>query len=235
MKIYGFVFARGGSKGVPHKNIRLLCGKPLISYAITAGLKSGCIDKMIVSTDSDEIAKTAQEYGAEVPFLRPKELAADNSPEWLAWQHAIHQLQERGDDFDIFISLPSTVPLRKIEDIRKGISMFKKEECDILISCTEADHSPFFNMIKLDDSGYARIVNSDNNKTYFRRQDAPTVYNMTAAFYITTPQFILNNTRIWDGRVKALKVDRISGIDIDEQADFDLAEYFMKKNLGFFK
>ena len=85
MKIYGFVFARGGSKGVPHKNIRPLCGKPLIAYAIEAGLASGCVEKMIVSTDNEAIAKVAQEYGAEVPFLRPAELAADNSPEWLAF------------------------------------------------------------------------------------------------------------------------------------------------------
>ena len=84
MITYGFIFARGGSKGVPHKNIRLLCGKPLIAYAITAGLASGCIDKMIVSTDSKEIAEIAQKYGAEVPFLRPAELATDCSPEWLS-------------------------------------------------------------------------------------------------------------------------------------------------------
>ena len=89
MKIYGFVFARGGSKGVPHKNIRPLCGKPLIAYAIEAGLASGCVEKMIVSTDNEAIAKVAQEYGAEVPFLRPAELAADNSPECLATRRSL--------------------------------------------------------------------------------------------------------------------------------------------------
>lgn len=229
MKAYGFVFARGGSKGVPHKNTRLLCGKPLIAYAITAGLASGCIDKMIVSTDSKEIAEVAQKYGAEVPFLRPAELATDSSPEWLSWQHAVRFLQNRGDVFDMFISLPSTVPLRKVEDIQRCISVFKEGECDIVISCTEAGHSPYFNMIKMDDNGYASIVNTNNGKTFFRRQDAPSVYDMTATAYVTTPSFILNNTKIWDGRVKAVMVDRISGIDIDEPIDFELAEYFMNK------
>ena len=229
MKIYGFVFARGGSKGVPHKNIRPLCGKPLIAYAIEAGLASGCVEKMIVSTDNEAIAKVAQEYGAEVPFLRPAELAADNSPEWLAWQHAVRFLQERGDNFDTFISLPSTVPLRKVEDIQRCVSVFRKGECDIVVSCTEASHSPYFNMIKIDDKGYASIVNTNNGTSFFRRQDAPPVYDMTATAYVTTPTFILEKSRMWDGRVRAVMVDRVSGIDIDEPIDFELAEYFMNK------
>lgn len=215
MKTYGFVFARGGSKGVPHKNIRPLCGKPLIAYAIEGGLSSGCVEKMIVSTDSEDIAKVAQQYGAEVPFLRPAELAADDSPEWLAWQHAVRFLQDRGDNFDTFISLPSTVPLRKVEDIQRCVSAFKGGGCDIVVSCTEAGHSPYFN--------------TNNGNLFSRRQDAPIVYNMTATAYVTTPSFILNKTGIWDGHVKAVMVDRVSGIDIDEPIDFELAEYFMNK------
>lgn len=229
MKTYGFVFARGGSKGVPRKNIRLLCGKPLVAYAIEAGLASGCVEKMIVSTDDEAIARVAQEYGAEVPFLRPAELAADKAPEWLAWRHAVRFLQDRGDDFDTFLSLPSTVPLRKLEDIQRCVALFKKGECDIVVSCTEASHSPYFNMIKMDDEGFASIVNRNSEAPFFRRQDAPAVYDMTATAYVTTPAFILEKNSIWDGRVKAVIVDRISGIDIDEPVDFELAEYFMKK------
>src|SRR5687767_5970077 len=90
--IVGFIFARGGSKGIPRKNIRLLGGKPLIAYSIEAARASRFIERVIVSTDDPEIAKVAQQYGAEIPFIRPAELAQDNSPEWLAWQHAVRSL-----------------------------------------------------------------------------------------------------------------------------------------------
>ena len=110
MKVLGFVFARGGSKGVPGKNIKSLAGKPLITYSIEAGLESVLIDRVIVSTDDKEIKNYAILAGAEVPFIRPAQLASDDSPEWLSWQHAISEIRKRDGDFDVFVSIPATSP-----------------------------------------------------------------------------------------------------------------------------
>jgi N-acylneuraminate cytidylyltransferase len=116
MKTYAFIFARGGSKGVPGKNIKEMCGKPLIAYSIEIAQEIDDIEKIFVSTEDDNIATVAKKYGAGI-IPRPSNLAQDDSPEWLAWQHAIKWLVERGDYFDIFISLPTTSPLRNKNDI----------------------------------------------------------------------------------------------------------------------
>ncbi len=234
MKTYGFVFARGGSKGLPGKNIRPLCGKPLIAWAIEAGLSSGRIDKMLVSTDSEEIAETARRYGAEVPFLRPAELASDHAAEVMAWRHAVHFLHEQGDDFDIFISLPATAPMRTKDDINRCLDLYRQSGCDMVVTCTEAHRSPYFNMLVIDGSGYARLAAmSEEGKTPVRRQDAPPVYDMATVAYVTSPGFIMSGKNVWqgEGTVKAVIVDRLNAIDIDERMDFEIAEFFMKKRL----
>lgn len=233
MKTYGFVFARGGSKGLPGKNIRPICGKPLIAWAIEAGLSCGRIDKMIVSTDSTEIANIARRYGAEVPFLRPAELASDHAAEVLSWRHAVRYLQEHGDHFDVFVSLPATAPLRKVEDIDRCMDAFLEGCCDLAVVCTEPHRSPYFNMITLDDKGNASIAVKNKDKLYPRRQDAPPVYDLTTVCYVTSPKFILSEKNAWynEGRVKAVMTDKISAIDIDDLMDFEIAEYFLKKRL----
>lgn len=229
MKTYGFIFARGGSKGIPHKNIRNFCGKPLIAYAIEAGLQSGCVDRLFVSTDSEEIAEVAVRYGAEVPFLRPAELASDHAPERLAWQHAIRFLQERGENFHTFLSLPATTPLRTPADIVQCIEVFRQGDCDLVITCTEASCSPYFNMVTRDEQGYAKLVNSMGAAAPYRRQDAPEVYEMTAVAYVSTPEHILATTSIWEGRVKAVQIDRVNAIDIDDSMDWEIAQMFMSR------
>ena len=233
MKTYGFVFARGGSKGLPGKNIRLFCGKPLIAWAIEAGLSCGRIDKMIVSTDSEEIADTAREYGAEVPFLRPAELASDHAPEVLSWRHAVRFLQKRGDKFDIFVSLPATAPLRTAKDICHCMDAYLEGDCDLSVVCTEPHRSPYFNMLTLDEKGYAKIVIKAAGKTYVRRQDVPSVYDLTSVCYVTSPESILSEKNAWDdtSKVKAVMTNKINAIDIDDLVDFETAEYFMKKRL----
>lgn len=229
MKTYGFIFARGGSKGLPGKNIRLLNGKPLIAWAIDAGKKSGLLEKIIVSTDSEDIAAVARAYGAETPFMRPAELASDTAGEWLAWQHAVRFLQAQGDNFDIFVSLPATAPLKTPENIRNCIALYSRGDCDAVITCTEAARSPYFNMISIDDKGYSSIVIQGDKLG--RRQDAPNVYDITTVAYVTSPQYILANSHLMDGKIRALKVDRICGVDIDDALDFDIAEFLMKKRL----
>ncbi len=158
MKVFGFIFARGGSKGLPNKNIRDLCGKPLIAHAIEAGMKTGRLDRIVVSTDSDAIADVARRFGAEVPFMRPAELGADTSPEMLSWRHAVRHFFDQGETFDVFVSIPATAPLRKPSDVIRCLDVFLAGGCDVALTCTAAHSSPYFTMITRDDEGYAGIM-----------------------------------------------------------------------------
>lgn len=228
MKRYGFIFARGGSKGVPGKNIKKLCGKPLIAWSIETGLATGMLDCLIVSTDSAEIADIAREYGARVPFMRPGELARDNSPEWLAWRHAVSWLREHGEDFDTFVSLPATAPLKTPEDIAKCIREFEENDCDLVLTCTDAQRHPMFNMYRRNPDGSMRRYD-EVNPPIIRRQEAPEAYDGTTMAYVSKPDFILSGSGIWGGRVRAVKFPRERAIDIDDELDFAIAEMLLNK------
>ena len=222
--IIGFVFARGGSKGVPGKNIRPLDGKPLIAHAIETGLGSKYIKRMIVSTDDPAIAETAREHGAEVPFMRPAELAGDNSPEWLAWRHALEELAKTGEKMEVFVSLPATAPLRSVKDVDACIELFLEGGADAVVTAKKASRHPAFNMITLDQDENAHLVMSPD-KTITRRQDAPAVYDMTTVAYVLRPDFILKADAIFQGRVKAVLVPDERALDIDTELDFAFAEF----------
>ncbi|MHB8163405.1 MAG: acylneuraminate cytidylyltransferase family protein [Methanoregula sp.] len=226
--IMGFIFARGGSKGVPRKNIRDLAGKPLIAYAIQAACDSQHIRRVIVSTDDTEIAKTAVDYGAEVPFLRPQELAGDKSPEWLAWQHAISQIQQTGEPLDIFVSVPTTAPLRLTEDIDSCITKLLNSDADIAITVKKAERSPYFNMVRYDENGYVRLVIPTDSATH-RRQDAPEVYDMTTVAYAARPEFVMSAKNMFDGKVLAVEIPPERALDIDTEFDFAIAEFLIRK------
>jgi len=231
MKTLAFIFARGGSKGVPGKNIKPLNGKPLIAYSIEVALACTDIETVIVSTDDDEIAEVSKAYGAEVPFMRPAELATDNSSEWLAWQHAINWVEQHWGVFDIFISLPATAPFRSVVDINNCISAIKNNpQADMVISVKEASRSPFFNMVRLNDAGFAQLACSSTDKIT-RRQDAPVLYDMTTVAYAARPQFIVQSNSIFDGRVKTVVIPVERSLDIDTPYDFALAEIIMQSGL----
>nr|WP_321257568.1 acylneuraminate cytidylyltransferase family protein [uncultured Pseudodesulfovibrio sp.] len=225
MKRYGFIFARGGSKGVPGKNIRPLGGIPLIGHAIKAGQDSGLLDRIIVSTDDEAIADTARQLGAEVPFMRPTELAQDSSPEWLAWRHAINAV----DDFDIFVSLPCTAPMRIGDDVRRCIETFERDKCDMVITARKAERHPSFNMITVDTAGYATIA-MPTGTDFIRRQEAPPVFDMTTVCYVTTPNFILKHDAVFQGKVKMVEIPPERAVDIDTELDFAFAEFLMERN-----
>jgi len=224
MKTYGFIFARGGSKGLPGKNIKPLGGIPLIAHAIHAGKESGMLDRIIVSTDDEEIAEVARKYGAEVPFMRPAELARDNSPEWLAWRHAIEQV----DDFDIFVSLPCTSPLRNGADIRHCIETYLEGKCDVVVTARKADRHPSFNMITLDENGLASIA-MPPKAHISRRQDAPAMFDMTTVAYVSSPAFIQKNDALFQGRVAAVEIPSERAVDIDTELDFAFAEFLLER------
>ena len=222
--IVGFIFARGGSKGVPRKNIRSLAGKPLIAYAIETALASKWISRVAVSTEDTEIAHIARRYGAEVPFMRPEELARDDSPEWLAWQHAIRTLGA----MDVFVSIPPTSPLRAVEDVDGCIEALLESDADIVITVRLAERNPYFNMVALDDAGYARLMIQPSQEIQ-RRQAAPAAYAITTVAYAARPEFVLNSRSLFDGKVRAFLVPCERALDIDTEMDFRIAELLLSE------
>ncbi len=227
MTVYAFVFARGGSKGVPRKNVKILGDRPLLAYSIEMARDMGEIDKTFVSTDDDEIAQIAREWGAEV-IRRPEELAQDDSPEWLAWQHAVSHVEKKYGKFNVFVSLSATAPLRSKDDVRACLSALSDEdEVDIVVTVTEAGNNPFFNMVSIDANGHAGLFN-DSRQVYTRRQDVPKAYNMTTVAYVARTEFIMKAKRIFDGVVKAIDVPQERAIDIDTPVDFEIAKCLIK-------
>jgi len=222
MKNFAFVFVRGGSKGLPGKNIKPLAGKPLLQYSIDIAKACSSICEVFVSTDDSEIAKVAAEVGAVI-IERPDELATDTSPEWLSWRHAIEWVQMHYGDFDNFVSLPATSPLRSVEDVKKAIVQREKVSADICISVTPSCRSPFFNMVTQDQNGFVELVNKPNEEVT-RRQDAPNVFDITTVVYVATPDFVLNQYGLFNGKVTSIEVPKSRAVDIDDIYDFKLAE-----------
>ena len=227
MKAVAFIFARGGSKGLPGKNTRLLGGKPLIGLAIECAFEVDRISRIIVSTDSEEIATISREYGAEVPFIRPAELAMDDSPEFLAWKHGIAYLREStGTIPQAMVSVPATSPLRLAIDLEKCLDEYEKGIADVVITVTDAHRSPYFNMVKSNPDGTYGLVNSSVSEVA-RRQDAPVVYDMATVCYVANSEFVMNHNSIFEGRVGAVHVPVERAIDIDTHFDFRLAELLL--------
>lgn len=227
MKATALICARGGSKGLPGKNVRMLAGKPLIAWAIQQAQAVERIGRVIVSTDSEEISEAARKAGAEVPFLRPPELAQDNSPEWLVWRHALNFLKDSEGAFpDALIVVPATAPLRSVEDLERCLDEYEKGDTDVVITVTEAHRSPYFNMVKLNPDGTVGLV-IPTDGAVFRRQDAPVVYDVTTVAYVTAPQFVMERRGIFEGRVRQVVVPTERAIDIDTLLDFRIAECLM--------
>lgn len=224
MKATAFIFARGGSKGLPGKNICPLGGKPLIAWSIEHALSVKRIDQVIVSTDSEEIAAVARVYGAEVPFMRPAELAHDDSPEWLAWRHALNYLLETDGGLpEAMVSLPTTAPLRLPLDVENCLDEYEKGGADIVITVTDAHRSPYFNMVKVNADGTVGLVIPPQS-AIAHRQDTPMVFDMATVAYVARPDFVITHNATFEGRVRAVQVPPERAIDIDTLLDFQIAE-----------
>ena len=226
MKTFCFIFARGGSKGLPGKNIKNLGGVPLIAHSINLARDMEEIDDVFVSSDSEEILEIAQESGAK-KILRPQELSTDKASEWMAWRHGIEDIISKYGEFDLFLSLPATAPLRDKSDVKNCFSAMD-QQTDIVITVTPAIRSPHFNMIYRDESGRSKIILNDSKA--IRRQDAPKVYDITTVAYLSRPDFILANEGIFSGKVKSVIIPKERAIDIDDEIDFWVAEKIYERN-----
>lgn len=223
-KTIAFIFARGGSKGLPFKNQLKLSDHPLIAYSIYIAKINPLIDEVYVSTDSDEIANIAIDYGAKI-ILRPKELAKDDSPEFLSWKHAVNYLFNKGVYFDKFISLPPTSPLRSLKDTEICLNELKSKD-EIVIAVTPSHRNPWFNMVNLDNEKYATKFLSGKNID--RRQEAPETFDITTIAYVAKTSFILNFSSIWEGKVKGVIIPKERALDIDDRYDFLIAQHLIK-------
>lgn len=231
LKIVGIIPARSGSKGIPNKNIKSLAGRPLIYYSIQAGLESRLLNRLLVSTDSPEIADIAKGYGAEVPFIRPAELAQDDTPQLPVLQHAVVYLEETEHyKPDIIVALQPTSPLRRGEHIDAAIDMLIKTRADRVVSVCEAEHSPYW-MRRVGADGRLIPILADSD-TYTRRQDLPLVYRFNGAVYVETYLSVVTRTTQTNEIIRAFVMDRLGSIDIDTELDFKVAELQLLATTG---
>lgn len=227
MNVVALICARGGSKGLPGKNVRPLGGKPLITWSIEHARAVARVSRVIVSTDSEEIAHVARLAGAEVPFMRPAELAQDTSAEWLVWRHALTFLKDQTGAYPDALLVPSvTAPLRLPGDLDRALDEFAQGKADVVISVTDAHRSPYFNQVKLTADGLVELVIPPATRIV-RRQDVPVVYDVTTVGYVAAPQFVMDHDRIFDGRVRQVHVPPERAVDIDTLMDFRVAEALM--------
>jgi len=218
-KVCAFVFARGGSKGLPDKNILPLGGIPLLVHSIQLAQKINKIHSVFVSTDSSRIGDIAEKAGAHVIY-RPPHLATDDSREWLSWQHAINEVQTKHGSFDTFLSLPTTSPLRSVDDVERCLQALQPG-IDIVLTMSHARRSPWFNMVTLQDTGKINLVSPE--LAINRRQDAPDCYDLTTVAYVSRPNFILESSSIWDGNATGVVIPPERAIDIDNPLDYRIA------------
>ena len=219
-----FIFARGNSQGIKNKNIVKLKNNPLLYYSIKVAKQIVNPESIFVSTDSKTIKNIAIQNKVNV-IDRPKSLASGNSPEILSWKHAINFLKDKDINFRIFVSLPTTSPLRNKFDVLRSIKKLKKKT-DIVLTATEANRNPSFNMVKKLKNGYYDVILS--GKRIFNRQDAPKVFDLNTVAFVAKPKFILSCKSIFDGNVDINLVDKKRSIDIDNHYDLKIAKMLIK-------
>lgn len=224
------ICARGGSKDLLKKNIKYLCGKPLISHTIEQAKRIAWIKRIVVSTDDEEIRSVAEKYGIEVPFLRPKELATDKISVIPAIIHAVQTAEDYWKEkYDIVVNLSPTGPLRIVEDIKLVIkTLVDALDTDAVFSVVRSHDNPYFNMVEIDGKGYAGI-SKKGNKPVARRQDAPEVYTMNGSIYAIWKHLLFEGKSFFTDKTRAYVMPKARSVDIDDGIDFKLAEFFLKK------
>ncbi|MBH99760.1 MAG: acylneuraminate cytidylyltransferase [Acidimicrobiaceae bacterium] len=222
-RIVGAVFARGGSKGVPRKCLRRVGGRTLLEIAVSDALQVDRLERIVVSTDDAEYAAAAEAAGAEVPFLRPTELASDTAAEVDSWRHLISFLDQDGVRPDILVTLPATAPLRNPSDVDDALDLFLRVRADLVVTGTPAARHPSFNMVAVDDEGWAAIA-SPVQGGLVRRQDAPQLWDLATVTFVADTTYVETTRHLFDGRVALSPVPRERAIDIDDEFDLVVAD-----------
>ena len=235
MKILGVITARGGSKSIPRKNIKELCGKPLIAWTIEAAKQSGVFDRVILSTDDEEIAAVGKRWGAEVPFMRPQELAQDTTPHLPVMQHAVKWLKEHEEyEPDFVCILQPTAPLRQAWHLREAVELLEKTGADSVVSMVEipGHYSPYW-AVKIDERGLGTLLVSGNpiRTRILRRQSLPKAYTHSGAIYLFRTALLFDpaEPNFYGDKVAAYVMEDKYNVNIDDPADWVLAEQAMEK------
>lgn len=224
------ICARGGSKGVKNKNIKMLHGKPLIAYTIEQAKASGLFEHIVISTDSDDIANVAEEYGAEVFFKRSVEMASDTAGKLDVIKDAFVRSEEYyGKKFDYLVDLDATAPLRSIDDIVNSFNQFLEHNNDNLITAMPSRRSPYFNLVEQDKDGKV-YLSKKLDSAILRRQDSPKSYDMNASIYIWKRDVILNKNSLFLEKTGLYVMPEERSIDIDTELDFEFVEFLMEKS-----
>ena len=221
MKILVIIPARGGSKGIPHKNIKPLNGKPLIHYTIDEAREIVGDEDICVSTDDPEIIKYVNDYGLKVPFVRPEELATDTAGTYEVLLHALNFYEKQGRHYDVVLLLQNTSPFRKAEQIKEALKLYN-DDVDMVVSVKECAANPYYCVFEENSEGYLHVCKGDGN--IFRRQDAPKVYEYNGAIYIMNAEKLkTTHMHKMQKRVKYV-MDDLSSFDLDTMWDWQMAE-----------
>ena len=230
LNIQAWIFVKSDSLNFSGKNIRLLNGKPLIAYPIEAAKKSRYIRDVFISTDSAEIAATAEQYGAIVPFLRPDELSHNNVPVQRAWKHAVEwsRNQKEFAVMDIMVALPMTTPLRSPEEIDAAIDLYLQGDCDSVIAVSPSNRHPAYDMVFVNDHGDASLILPNDDP--LSRTRASQAYDITNVINVCSAEFAATESNYLRRRVKAITVPREHSIDIRSELDFCVAEILLRND-----
>lgn len=229
MKILGLIPVRGGSKGIPNKNRKLLNGKPLMQYTIEKALDSKLLSRVIVSSEDDVLTELGKSFGADVPFKRPANLSLDTTPTIEVVEHALEFLAKNGEHYDAVCLLQVTTPFRTLNEIDTAINVFKSQNSDSLISVREVPHQ--FNphwVFKANEDSNLSIATGDE-KLITRRQDLPKSYFRDGSIYITKSQVILNEASLYGKNIAYAESTSSNFVNIDTLEDWEQAELIAKK------
>ena len=230
MKPICLICARGGSRGIPNKNIRIINKKPLIAHTIEKAINSKIFSHVVVSTEDKKIARISKKFGAEIPFIRPKNLATGTIPVGDVFLHAIKKLQTLEYEFDTFVNLDCTVPFLKIEDILGSINLLKKKKCDVVYGVYRQHLNPYFNIMEKNKNGYLQLSKKLKERPK-SRQNAPAVFQLNGLFTFDTKKFLRYRDPIMPKGLP-YEISPESGLMIDTEIEFKIAEVLFKLGYG---
>ena len=217
-----FIAARGGSKGVPGKNLRIVGGQPLISHTIRKALKSNIFSHVIVSTEDKKIAKVAKLSGADVPFLRPKYLATDNATTIAVILHAIKKLELLNYKFDIIVNLDVTVPFLRMKDVKGAVELLNRKKCDGVFGVYKQHLNPYYNIVEKNSKGFLKIVKPLKHKPK-SRQSSPIVYQMNG-LHVMRKESIVRSKTWYTSKILPFEIPIETGLMIDTNFEFQIAK-----------
>lgn len=228
MKTLVVIPARGGSKGIPHKNIKLLNGSPLICYSIDVARQFTADDNICVTTDDDEIIKVVEEYGLKVPFKRPDYLATDTCGSNEVIQHAYRYFAEKGIQYDAILLLQPTSPFRKVEFLKEAVALYD-DSIDMVTSVKLSSCNPYYDGFEEDADGLLMISKGDG--TIERRQDAPSVWQQNGSIYVINPKSLMEKGMAHFTKIRKYAMSELYSVDLDNPFDWKVAELVINEKM----